>query len=294
MSNFSSGDHDMSFSKGIIAGIVLLTGCTAVTEDPKSSAPQKVELGLLDVNTEMSAQGTMVAWDNARTEYPLSEQWKFGIEFEFDINVIQDLYAFLDSDQNFDCNFGATLMGPSYYLKLADGSTVAYDYENRGSVKKFPGTGSPDFPGLLQAGSHKLIARWFSNEECRMDVAVAVRDRFAPAANFGPSIQRVDLLGTWQAETVMHKYGMDGTLTVSEEPQPGESVLEIFDFPYHERYTARVKSAAEGSGYKIGDVFYCAYDINSDAAPGTMLLSCNEPGDTSIPDPANGSDLFSK
>lgn len=284
----------MLLKKQIIATALIMAGCAAVTEEPKVSTPQKVELGLLDLNSEMNAQGTMVPWDNSQTEYPLSENWKYGIEFEFDVDVIQAVYAFLDSGQNFDCNFGATLMGPSYFLKFADGTTLVYDDDHRGAVKKFPGTGSPDFPGLINAGSHKLIARWYSNEECRMDVAVAVKDRFAPANNFGPTIQRVDLLGSWNAEAIRHEYSMSGLLTITNGTDSGETVIEIFDFPYHERYTARVKTAAVGSAYKAGEVFYCGYAIDADTAPATMALSCNDPGDTSVPSPAKGTVLYSK
>jgi hypothetical protein len=250
------------------------------TED--EAQPQRIDIGVLTTNSEVAAQGTMAEWNNAVAGYPLKEQWKYGIDFAFDLNLDQAVHLFLDSDQNFDCNFGGTLMGPSYYIQLADGKELALDYESRSNVKVFAGTGDYDFPGVMPAGSHKLIARWFSNEECRMDVSVAAKDRFAPEHNYGPSIQRADLFGTWTKEDTTYAYGMSGLLTVTNGNN--NAVVEITDFPYLTRYTSKVQSVTGAMpGFNVGDVTYCLYEIDTDVSPSTLEISCNAVGNTGTP-----------
>ncbi len=265
-----------------LASLTLIACSVKPIADEEETPSQKIEIGALTTNNEVVAKGTMAEWNNAVAGYPLKEQWKYGIDFAFDLTLDQSVHLFLDSDQNFDCNFGGSLMGPSYYIQLADGKELAFDYENRANVAIFPGVGDYDFPGVLPAGNHKLIARWFSNEECRMDVSVAAKDRFAPANNYGPSIQRADLFGTWTKDTVTYTYGMSGLLTVTD----GDSiaVVEITDFPYLNRYTAKVRSVTGAmSDYQTGDVTYCLYDIDTDVTPSTMDISCNAVGNTSTP-----------
>lgn len=268
----------------IILTTIIFSACTVVTEDKKDDSVQQIEIGQMEVGKESAAQGTMVEWNNGATTYPLKADWKHGIEFAFQLNTNQPVYLFLDSSQNFDCNFGGQLLGPSYYLKLADGSERAYDYEYRSSVQKFPGTGDADFPGLVPAGTHSLIARWFSNEECRMDVSVTALDRFAPENN-NPAIQRADLLGEWTAENSNYSYSMSGLLTLTDAAEPGNVQFEIYDFPYNSRYTAVVKTVTNVlAGYTVGQIIYCGYEINSAISPVQMSLACNAPGDSSLPD----------
>ncbi len=265
-----------------LAGLTLIACSVKPIDDEEETPPQKIELGTLTTNSEVTAKGTMAEWNNAVAGYPLKEEWKYGIDFAFDLNLDQAVHIFLDSDQNFDCNFGGTLMGPSYYIQLADGKELAFDYENRANVKVFPGVGDYDFPGMMPAGNHKLIARWFSNEECRMDVSVAAKDRFAPENNYGPSIQRADLFGSWSKDSTTYVYGMSGLLTVTEGSN--SAVVEITDFPYQTRYSAKVQSiTGTMPGYTVGDVTYCLYDIDSDVSPSTLEISCNAIGNTSTP-----------
>lgn len=264
---------------------IVLSGCTVVTEDKKPDPVQQIEIGQIVVNKDAAAQGTMVEWNNGSTSYPLKADWKYGIEFTFQLDTTQPVYLYLDSSQNFDCNFGGQLLGPSYYLKFADGTEKAFDYEYRSSIQTFPGTSDADFPGLVSAGSHRIIARWFSNEECRMDVTVAARDRFAPENSNGPAIQRSELLGAWESGNTGYSYSMGGTLTLTDTAEAGNVQFDVYDFPYNSRYTAVVRSVSNAAaGFKVGDIIYCGYDINSTITPVQMTLACNAPGDTSLPD----------
>ena len=269
-----------------LASFTLIACSVNPIANEEETGTQKIEIGALTTNSEVNAKGTMAEWNNAVAGYPLKEQWKYGIDFAFDLNLDQAVHLYLDSDQNYDCNIGGTLMGPSYYIKLADGQEIAFDYENRANVKVFPGAGDYDFPGMLPAGNHKLIARWFSNEECRMDVSVAAKDRFAPQNNYGPSIQRADLLGTWSKDTTTYAYGMSGLLTVTDGAN--SAVVEITDFPYQTRYTAKVQSiTGTMPGYTVGDVTYCLYEIDTDVSPSTLEISCNAVGNTGAPAASN-------
>jgi hypothetical protein len=94
------------------------------------------------------------------------------------------------------------------------------------------------------------------------------------------------LLGTWSKDTTTYVFGMSGLLTVTDGAN--SAIVEITDFPYQTRYTAKVQSiTGTMSGYTVGDVTYCLYEIDTDVSPSTLEISCNAVGNTGAPAASN-------
>ncbi len=254
-----------------IAAILPFAVSMSCSVSDSFEAPEVVTYGAVELEKEAKFSATLV-----ENEDRFSEDYPYGIDFEYKLDLAETTTLMITESHSYSCDFGVSLLGPSYYLYKDGKQVAAYDYLQRSVYPTYPLLGVPQFPGTIEPAKYKLRVRFMADGECSPSGGVTVHDRYSPKNN-QPMVLHAGLLGTWTRENegvttsmTLSASGSAVQTVSSAEQQLWRAEYSAFNFPQDDqilRMVLQVRTITVTEGVEVsmplsvGEVYYCIYDL---------------------------------